>query len=93
MGEVFVWTYRSRPEVVGSIFSHPSGDGRRVMCHELHSLSLAVLVVDREATEQWVPQVPGVEMIALKEAPMPAGTPRKDWGRCAVWPASSVDGA
>src|SRR5580700_12145422 len=30
VGEVFVWTYRGRPEVVGSIFSHPSGDGRRV---------------------------------------------------------------
>jgi hypothetical protein len=81
VGEVFVWTYRGRPEVVGSIFSHPSGDGRRVVCHELHSLSLAVLVVDREATEQWVPAAPGVEMIALKEAPTPAGTPAQRLGQ------------
>ena len=39
VGEVFVWTYRGRPEVVGTIFSHPSDDGQRVICHELHSLS------------------------------------------------------
>ncbi len=75
VGEVFVWTYRGRPEVIGSIFSHPSGDGRRVMCHELHSLSLAVLVVDREAAEQWVPQAPGVHLQPVPDAPPPAGTP------------------
>jgi len=74
VGEVFVWTYRGRPEVVGSIFSHPSGDGRRVICHELHSLSLAVLVVDRDAPEQWVPQAPGVDLKPLEGAPTPGRT-------------------
>jgi hypothetical protein len=73
VGEVFVWTYRGRTEVVGSIFSHPSGDGRRVVCHELHSLSLAVLVVDREASEHWVPVAPGVDMKPVAGAPTPAG--------------------
>ena len=72
VGEVFVWTYRGRPEVVGSIFSHPSGDGQRVMCHELHSLSLVVLVVDRTAAEQWVPQAAGVDLKPLEGAPAPA---------------------
>lgn len=75
VGEVFVWTYRGRPEVVGSIFSHPTGDGRRVMCHELHSLSLDVLTVDREAPERWVPQAPGVELRPVEGAPAPAGAP------------------
>jgi len=74
VGEVFVWTYRGRPEVVGSIFSHPTGDGRRCMCHELHSLSLEVLVVDREAPEQWVPQAAGVELKPLEGASPPAPT-------------------
>jgi hypothetical protein len=75
-GDVFVWTYRGRPEVVGSIFSHPSDDGKmRIVCHELHSLSLAVLVVDRKATEQWAPQAPGVDLKAVDGAPTPAGTP------------------
>jgi hypothetical protein len=74
VGEVFVWTYRGRPEVVGTIFSHPADGGRRLICHELHSLSLAVLVVDREAAEQWVPQAPGVDLKPLEGAPTPAGT-------------------
>src|SRR5208283_3133854 len=69
VGEVFVWTYRGRPEVVGTIFSHPSGDGQRVICHELHSLSLAVLVVERDAPEQWVPQAAGVDLKPLEGAP------------------------
>jgi hypothetical protein len=72
VGEVFVWTYRGRPEVVGSIFSHPTGDGRRVICHELHSLSLEVLSVDRDASERWVPQAPGVELKPAEGAPTPA---------------------
>jgi hypothetical protein len=74
-GEVFVWTFRGRPEVVGSIFSHPAENGQRLICHELHSLSLAVLVVDRQATEQWVPQAAGVDLKPVEGAPKPAGTP------------------
>jgi hypothetical protein len=75
IGEVYVWTYRGRPEVVGSIFSHPTDDRlQRVICHELHSLSLAVLVVDREAAEKWVPQAPGVELKPVEGAPAPAAT-------------------
>ena len=73
-GEVFVWTYRGRPEVVGSIFSHPRPDGTRTVNHELLSLSLAVLVVDRKASEQWVPQAAGVDLKPVKGAPEPAGT-------------------
>src|SRR5262249_7216374 len=32
-GAVFVWLARGRPQVVGSVFSHPE-QGRRVVCHE-----------------------------------------------------------
>ena len=39
------------------------------MCHELHSLSLAVLVVDRKASEQWVPQAAGVDLKPVEGAP------------------------
>ncbi len=73
VGEVFVWTYRGRPEVIASIFSHPTTDGLRTICHELHSLSSEVLVVDRTAAEQWVPQVPGVDLKPVEGAPKPAG--------------------
>jgi hypothetical protein len=71
VGEVFVWTYGGRPEVVGSIFSHPARAGR-VICHELHSISLAVLIVDRAASEQWAPRAAGVDLKPLEGAPAPA---------------------
>jgi hypothetical protein len=44
------------------------------MCHELHSLSMAVLVVDRQAAEQWVPQAAGVDLKPAEGAPAPAGS-------------------
>ena len=74
VGEVFVWLYRGRPDAVGSIFSHPAEGRQRVMCHELHSLSTEVLVVDREAAEQWVPQAPGVDLKPVEGAPAPAAS-------------------
>ncbi len=76
-GDVFVWTYRGRPEVVASIFSHPSDDGTmRVVCHELQSLSLKILIVDRDAAEQWVPQAPGVDLKpAWSQRRAPADSP------------------
>jgi hypothetical protein len=72
VGEVFVWTYRGRPEVVASIFSHPETGGRRVVCHELHSLSQEVLVVDRSGPNQWIPQAPGVDLQPIAGATAPA---------------------
>ncbi len=74
VGEVFVWLYRGRPDAVGSIFSHPAEGRQRVMCHELHSLSTQVLVVDREAAEHWVPQALGVDLKPVEGAPAPAGS-------------------
>ena len=71
VGEVFVWTYRGRPEAIGSIFSHPEGTNR-VVCHELHSLSQAVLVVDRKSPNTWAPRAPGVDLKPVPGAPAPA---------------------
>ncbi len=73
IGEVFIWTHRGRPEVVGSIFSHPDGD-LRVFCHEFHSLSTAVLVVDRDGPNRWEPQAPGVDLKPISGAAAPAPT-------------------
>ncbi len=75
-GDVFLWTYKGRPEAVASIFSHPHHDGKqRVVCHELHSLSEATLVVDRVSANQWKPEAPGVEMKPIDGAPAPASSP------------------
>jgi hypothetical protein len=74
VGEVFIWTFRGRPEVVGSIFSHPHATSERVLCHEFHSLSLATLTVDRDSPNQWIPQAPGVELKPVPGAPEPAAS-------------------
>jgi hypothetical protein len=74
-GDVFVWTYKGRPEVVASIFSHPHEPGRqRVMCHELHSLSPEVLTVDRDSPSAWEPKAPGIDPKPVPGAPAPAKT-------------------
>lgn len=77
VGEVFIWTYQGRPEVVASIFSHPTSDGQRVLCHELHSLSQAVLVVDRDSPNRWEPQAPGLDLKPIEGAPAPADSPAR----------------
>jgi hypothetical protein len=72
-GDVFVWTYRGRPEVVASIFSHPrEGRQQRVVCHELHSLSEAVITVDRDSPNRWEPKAAGVDLKPVPDAPTPA---------------------
>lgn len=69
-GAVFVWTHRGRPIAVGSMFSHPE-TGKRMVCHELHSLAEDTLVPERaEAKETWTPKAP-VPMLPLEEAPLP----------------------
>ncbi|MDB5350347.1 MAG: hypothetical protein JWN86_1594 [Planctomycetota bacterium] len=73
-GDVFLWTYGGRPEAVGCIFSHPEAVGQRVICHELHSLSQTVLLADRKATNRWEPQVAGITLQAVPDAPTPGAT-------------------
>jgi hypothetical protein len=71
-GHVFVWTYRGRAEVVGTIFSSPAL-GPRDVVHELHSLSNSVLVVDRTGDGPgWTPLRPGVDLKPIPDAPAPA---------------------
>jgi hypothetical protein len=74
-GDVFLWTYRGRPEVIASIFSHPHQTDQRCMCHELHSLSEAVLVVDRDSPNRWEPKAAGVDLKPVPGAPIPASSP------------------
>jgi hypothetical protein len=69
-GSVFVWTHAGRPVVVGSIFSHPEA-GRRMICHEFHSLAEGSLLPERGPDEQsWAPQG-AAPMLPLPDAPAP----------------------
>jgi hypothetical protein len=69
-GDVFAWTYRGRPEVVGSIFSHPMGGQRRVL-HEFHSLSPGIVYPQGNSRARWQPKS-GAVLKAVPEAPTPA---------------------
>jgi hypothetical protein len=70
-GHVFVWTARGRAEVIGTVFSTPQTGTRRVI-HELHSLSLSTLEVDRPGATGWKPLAPGIELKTLAGSPAPA---------------------
>lgn len=73
-GEVFIWTCRGRVEALGTFFSFPQ-EGSRNLAHELHSLSLAKLDVDRPGQYDWHPQAPGIEPKPIAGAPKPGRTP------------------
>jgi hypothetical protein len=69
-GAVYVWTHAGRPVVIGSVFSHPE-KGRRMICHEFHSLCEGTLRPERGPDDQrWEPKL-AVRMILLPDAPMP----------------------
>ena len=75
-GSVFVWTSRGRPVIIGSIFSHPEG-GRRVVCHEFHSLAIGTLQPEREnAAEKWEPKA-AIKLQPLKGAATPDASPTR----------------
>jgi hypothetical protein len=75
-GSVFTWMHNGRPVVVGSIFSHPE-QGRRMVCHEFHSLAEGALRPERgQGEEGWTPQAP-VPMLPLPDAPPPDSSPAR----------------
>jgi hypothetical protein len=62
--------------VVGSVFSHPE-QGRRVFCHEFHSLASTPLHPERGPDDQrWEPQA-GVTLAPLPDAPAVEDSPSR----------------
>lgn len=51
-GECFVWTKGGRPHAVASLFSYPSGDGRRV-AHAFNAFGTQPLVLQKDGREFW----------------------------------------
>jgi hypothetical protein len=75
-GAVYVWTYRGRPAVVGSIFSHPEA-GKRMICHEFHSLAESTLAPQRgEGDQTWQPKG-AVPLLRLSDAEAPGASPAR----------------
>jgi hypothetical protein len=71
-GDVYVWTLKGRPEVVGSFLEYFPSQHTEV---ELHSLSLRPLVAERPDQLSWTASEPGVRLKPIPGAPPPAKTP------------------
>jgi hypothetical protein len=79
-GEVYVWTYQGRAELLGCIFSQPVDDRQRRIMHEFHSLALEPLVAGRPGASGWQAKQPGITLEVIPNAPTPA---RSEAGRLA----------
>jgi hypothetical protein len=73
-GNVFIWTSKGRPEVVGSLHKWYSPHHHSAI--EFLSLSTGQLVAHwNGSTAFWTPARPGIELKPIPEAPRPASTP------------------
>ena len=69
-GDLFLWTDRGRPLVIMSLFkAWQPANGFHV---ELHSLTSGELEADRGGPPIWKPARPGIALVAVPEAPLPA---------------------
>jgi hypothetical protein len=77
-GDLFIWTYRGRAALVGTIFSYDVPDeaepSQRRVAHGFHSLSTETIVGTRDGEP--LPEIPGpgVQFQLIKGAPTPAAT-------------------
>jgi hypothetical protein len=69
-GAFFLWTYKGRPELVGSIWSDDVGGDRRNVVHEFHSLALGRLTPVRVGGRMWRPS-PGIELKPIPDSQKP----------------------
>jgi hypothetical protein len=72
-GDVYIWTLKGRPEVVGSFLEWFQPIQSKEV--ELHSLSLGPLVAERPDQLSWTSNQAGVELKPIPGAPPPAATP------------------
>jgi hypothetical protein len=75
-GVIYVWTYKGRPEVVGSVWSTggPAPPGKWKLCHTFHSLATGPLESLRNGESHWTPIKAGVDPHPVPDAAPPAKT-------------------
>jgi hypothetical protein len=71
-GDVFVWTLKGRPELIGSLYQWYSPFTHR--SNEFVSLSTGRIIAEREGQVVWAPPPSGIEWKPLPGAPVPAAT-------------------
>jgi hypothetical protein len=71
-GDVFAWTYRGRPEVIGCILSGPGASDLRYLYHEFHLLAeKPIAPATIQDGRRWEP-AEGLKIERLADAPQPA---------------------
>jgi hypothetical protein len=77
-GSVFLWTFEGRPIVIGSIFGHPLGMGKRRLVHEFHAMAPDAIsaVCGDEQKSVWEPKA-GLTLQPLADSPKPEATAAK----------------
>jgi hypothetical protein len=73
-GDVFVWTHRGRPEVIGCMLSGPVGGGKRNVFDEFHLLAdEPIAPADLQTHRRWAPEA-GLKLAPVPDAAAPAAT-------------------
>lgn len=71
-GDVFVWTHKKRPEVIGCVMSGPTSDNLRKVVHEFHLLAdKPIAPATVQDGRRWKP-TEGLKLERLADAPPPA---------------------
>ncbi|HWB11414.1 MAG TPA: hypothetical protein VG826_19445 [Pirellulales bacterium] len=71
-GDVFAWTYRGRPEVIGCILSGPGASNLRYIYDEFHLLAeKPIAAATIQDNRRWEP-AEGLKVERLADAPKPA---------------------
>jgi hypothetical protein len=74
-GELYVWTYHGRVEVIGGFWSRPLPQRPLVrLIHEFSSLAEQPLIAGRQGASRWEPQEAGITLAPIPDAPEPANT-------------------
>lgn len=71
-GDLFVWTYKGRVELVGTIFSYEVAGEQRRVAHGFHSMSTEPVTIRRQGRPSFTIDGPGVDFEVIPEAPTPA---------------------
>jgi hypothetical protein len=72
-GDVFVWTYQGRPEIVGCVLASDKKGESRTIAHEFHTLAFDPLPTVPTTAGSWQAKE-GVSLLPMADAPKPAAT-------------------
>jgi len=77
-GDIFVWTDRGRPEIVGCMLSGPRTGGGRMFFHEFHALGTRPLPSQNLPDgKTWAPTTAGLTFAPIEGAPAPGGNEKE----------------